>query len=159
MFVVTTPGRWHEPSLPAWVSGVPATPWTIVVQELAAERGMQMGELEAELTLRKKSKASVGTYRQARAGARSPTRELFAELADILGVKPDVFDEYRLILVRDQLDDRVVGLDAAVELLEAIQAATQTAAVAESRRAGEQPSTSDRPKRASGRGRPKAQGA
>ena len=52
-------------------------------------------------------------------GKRRPSARTMAALAEALDVAPTVFAEYRLALARHVLDEEKVGLDEAIENLEA----------------------------------------
>lgn len=52
-------------------------------------------------------------------GTRRASARTMAALAEALEVAPTVFAEYRLALARHVLDERRVGLDQAIEFLEA----------------------------------------
>lgn len=52
-------------------------------------------------------------------GKRRPSARTMAALAEALDVAPTVFAEYRLALARHVLDEQKVGLDEAIENLEA----------------------------------------
>lgn len=137
---------------------MPATPWQEVVRQIVKSRDdLSMGDVDAMVHIRKVPGASSGTYRQAMSRQRAPNVELFELLADILGVEPETFVEYRLLLARRSLDPDAVGLDAALEQLEALEAATRSAARAPARRAAARQSSSrpqkraDRPARGSAR--------
>lgn len=142
-----------------WIARVPQEPFKVRVERLAAERGMTVSELRFAAYDPKAPGTNPNTTASAITGRRPITRPMIEAFARVLRVPPSDFPEYRLMLLREQLDPTPANLDAAVELLEALEAATQTAAVTESRHASGPPSTSDQPRRASARGRPKARGA
>lgn len=64
-----------------------------------------------------------------RSRARYPSPETLEKVAAGLGVEPAIFPEYRLAKAREELDERVVGLDQANERLSRIVAALQQTAV------------------------------
>jgi transcriptional regulator with XRE-family HTH domain len=56
-----------------------------------------------------------------RGRARYPSAATLAALATALGVAPEEFPEYRLAKARERLDERAVGLDAALATLDRVQ--------------------------------------
>ena len=64
-----------------------------------------------------------------RARWRYPSAEALEVLSDALGVDPSEFPEYRLAKARELLDERVNGLDGALETLTQITDALRIAAV------------------------------
>jgi transcriptional regulator with XRE-family HTH domain len=58
------------------------------------------------------------TLRKAVTGERQPTTELLEEVATVLGVPPETFYEYGLLVAQRDFDVSVVGVDEALENLE-----------------------------------------
>ena len=58
-----------------------------------------------------------------RSRARYPSPEMLERAAEALGVDPSVFAEYRLAKAREELDERVAGLDKAVDNLDRVVSA------------------------------------
>ena len=80
-----------------------------------------------------------------------PSPELLVALASALGEDPAIFPEYRLAKAREELDERIVGLDQALDHLERIVTALRqravrqgaTATAQRARRRRERPATPD----------------
>jgi transcriptional regulator with XRE-family HTH domain len=53
--------------------------------------------------------------------SRYPSAATLARVANALQVPPEEFPEYRLALARDRLDDRIVGLEQALETLKTVE--------------------------------------
>ena len=145
-----------------WISGpVTVTPFPERLKQLVAEHGTSISRLYDDVQWTgdgdKPSKAQLDKSMR---GALPVRRETMEMLARHLGLDPaETFVEYRLALARDALDERVVGLQAAAEMLEAIEAATQSEAAASAPRAAPQPPASDRRRAASARARRRARGS
>lgn len=137
---------------------MPIEPFKERVAELARARGMSVAQLRFEAYDADVKGTNPDTTAAILAGRRPLSTAAIEAFARVLEVPPSDFPEYRLLLLRDQLDPAPANLAAAVDLLERIEAATRTAAAAESRRAAEPRSPSAEPKRASGRGSKKARG-
>ncbi len=129
------------------------------VTALATARGMSVAQLRYEAFDSSIKGTNPDTTAAIIAGRRPVSTAAIEALARVLQVAPSDFPEYRLLLLREQLDPAPANLDAAVDLLERIESATRTAAEAESRRAAAPRSPSAAPKRASARGSRKARGA
>lgn len=133
-------------------------PFKAHVERLARDRGMTVSEVRFAAYDPRVPGTNPNTTGSAMAGRRPVTPAMIQAFARVLGVAPSEFPEYRLMLLREQLDPAPGNLDAAVDLLERIEAATQIAA-AGSPPAVAPPSPSARPRSASGRARRKAQGS
>ena len=82
--------------------------------------------------------------------SRYPSAETLEDIAQALGVEPEEFPEYRLAKAREELDDRIVGLDRALATLSALQAAQRQRADQGLAAAAAPPSRSRRRQRATG---------
>lgn len=135
------------------------TPFPDRLKELVLAHGTSISRLYDDAVWEgegpKPSKAQLDKSMRGLLPVRRETMEM---LASALGEPPEVFAEYELAVVREQLDERVVGLDAAYATLEQLRGATLTAARAGSRRAAAPPASSHPPKPAERRGRRTAQG-
>ena len=58
------------------------------------------------------------TLRKAVVGDRAPTVELIEEVSTALGIDPETFFEYGLLLAQRSFDPKVVGVEKALENLE-----------------------------------------
>lgn len=127
------------------LSTVP-TPFPERLKELVAEQGTSIARLYDDATWTgdgpKPSKAQLDKSMRGLLPVRPETVEM---LAAALGVAPETFAEYELAMMREQLDERQVGLDEAYRTLEAIRAATRKAARSGARRASARPASSPKP--------------
>lgn len=104
------------------VQGVPNKPWPQLVDEL--RKGMSQDDLAYEARKHGAPATLTGSWiSQLKKGTRPITIDVFRGLAGALGVPPETFAEYRLAIARDQLDERIVGLDGALANLRELEAA------------------------------------
>lgn len=68
-------------------------------------------------------KLTAGAISQIETGRIRPEPATMRAIAVALGVEPNEWPEYRLAVLRESLDERVVGLDAAVHHAEVIEGA------------------------------------
>lgn len=61
------------------------------------------------------------TFKSVMAGRRAVTPVLIEAVADVLDVEPNEFPEYRLARMRRALDEREVGLQSAVRMLDDVE--------------------------------------
>lgn len=120
------------------------------LEDIAFEGRRALGEDAVSLSLIQK--------RLAPGSDRGPSRELLLTLAAGLGEKPEVFDDYKLLVARDLLDPRRVGLDAAMKNLGDVRDAMRTAARSQTPHATAPPASSGKSKRAGQRAPRKAAG-
>lgn len=121
------------------------------LRRLAKERGISMERIFIEAYDPDARGTSPALMKKVMRGERAITRRAIEGVAAALGVPPEEFPEYRLALARQQLDEREVGLDQALENLCRIEAAMQTRPRRESGRASGPEAASPRPPRAAGR--------
>lgn len=81
---------------------------------------------------------SANQFKKVMRGERTLQPVLIEAVARVLGVKPTEFPEYRLARTRELFDERVVGLDQAVENLEHIIGALRDAGLAPTEREAQQ---------------------
>lgn len=89
-----------------------------LVGRLRAERGMSLEDLAFEARAHAPGGAvslSLIQKRLAPGSDARPSRELLEAIAAALDVDPNEFAEYRLARAREDLDERVVGLEEALE--------------------------------------------
>lgn len=102
-----------------------AEPYWERFQRLKRDNGLSWSDL-----VRASEKASLSTLRAfalapakpgngKRTRDRYPSAETIADVARALGVPPEEFPEYQLAKAREALDERVVGLETALEHFEA----------------------------------------
>lgn len=92
----------------------PIEPFPERVKRLARSQHMSAAAVAHEAWDRKIPGTSVATFNKAMRGKRHPGRKLIEQLAAVLEVDPWEFPEYRLASYRAALDEREVGLDAAI---------------------------------------------
>lgn len=95
-------------------------PFHVVYKRLLLERGITSYALARILRERYGWGSSPATS-QIERGLLVPKLERMRQIAEVLEAKPEVFAEYRLALVREQLDWRAVGLEEAVRALEGLK--------------------------------------
>jgi uncharacterized Zn finger protein len=117
------------------------------VKVLAAERGISVAQVGFQAYDPAVKGTNPDTMKSVMAGRRRPTPVLMEAVARVLDVAPDAFAEYRLALARNQLDEREVGLGAAVAHLERIEAAMRTRPRRPSGRASAPEAASPQPRR------------
>lgn len=131
-----------------------ATDFPTTVKQLAAERGVSVASISFEAYDRNTKGTNPDTMKSVMAGRRAPTPVLMEAIARVLGVDPDVFAEYRLAVARQQLDERVVGLDQALANLERLvppsTPSVRRRAAKAAQRLDDTPPTSRRTRRAAG---------
>lgn len=115
---------------PAWIThGVrgddQAQPFSERLRALAAERGTSVERVGTAAYDPAVEGTSLGMLRKVIGGQRAPNRALIEAVATALSVHPDEFAEYRLLVARESLDERVVGLDAALDQLRRIESALE----------------------------------
>ena len=93
------------------------------VQRLATERGLSTTQVGYLAYSDQQNGTSPSTFQKALRGERPLTISLVEAVADTLGVSPEEFHEYRLAVARRQLDEREVGLEQAIDMLEAVERA------------------------------------
>ena len=100
-----------------------AEDYRVIVTRLRAEKGMSLEDLAFEA----RAHAPKGTVslsliqkRLAPGSTAQPSPELLAALARSLDVDPAIFPEYRLAKASEELDEKVVGLDQALDHLDRI---------------------------------------
>lgn len=105
-------------------------PWRERFARLRAERGghpLEDLHYAARQRLEARGQRAVSLSllqkRLAPSSDKAPTPDLLRTLAAAVDVEPETFDEYRLALARDSLDETIVGLPAALEQLSAIDGA------------------------------------
>lgn len=125
-------GLVRMPSVDPSVDAAPARPRAfraVVVGELVA-RGISVAELAAAVACRAEGAgvsrpralaAHLEAHLTGRTGAPPPL--VMSLAARTLGIAPERFAEYRLAQAREALDERNVGLEAALERLAAVEAA------------------------------------
>jgi hypothetical protein len=118
------------------------------VKDLAAERGISVAQVGFQAYDPNVKGTNPDTMKSVMAGRRHPTPVLMEAVARVLSVSPDVFGEYRLALARAQMDEREVGLAAALANLERIEAAMRTRPRRAARRASVPEEASPQPRRA-----------
>ena len=134
---------------------VPTEPYYERLRRLRNERGLSQPEL-----FKRVDGVSIDSIRILErspdrvARVRYPSAKTLAALAEGLDVPPEEFPEYELARARELLDERVVGLDVALENLRRWQAAQPAqAARALDAGAGPKASTRRRPPATGGAGR------
>lgn len=107
-------------------------PYYVLLPKLREKRGLSQPRLYRETegvsldTIRALEKPpSQAQENGRRSRARYPSPRTLEALAKALDVEPTVFAEYRLARFRDQLDERVAGLDEAMRRLKEIEAALE----------------------------------
>lgn len=109
----------------------PLMPFAARVQALVDRRGMslnRLGNLAWDGVAR--SGTSPETLKRVRAGERTLHPQLVRAVAQALDppVEPELFPEYRLAMARQLFDERLIGLDQALENLRMLDAALALAA-------------------------------
>ena len=102
-----------------------------ITTRLRVERGMTMEDLAFEARRHAPSGAvslSLIQKRLAPGSAATPSSGMLQALAAALGVPPETYPEYRLAIARRALDEREVGLEAALATLSAIEDALAASA-------------------------------
>jgi len=98
-------------------------PFHARVKRLASEQGLsvsKVGYLAYDPDIKG---TNPDTFKSVMAGRRRVTIPLIEAVAGALGVPANVFPEYRLAQARRRLDEREVGLEEAVAMLEAVEQA------------------------------------
>lgn len=95
-------------------------PFKVALKELRLKRGLSQENLAFE-TQRHGAGVSTAAVRVYEAGRSRPGRAVYEAIAKALGVAPEEFPEYRLAVMREALDESVVGLEAALEMLALIE--------------------------------------
>ena len=90
-----------------------------ILPELRKERGWSRERLAHSAYAVDREGTSAAQIAAIERGKRRPSARTMVALAEALEVAPTVFAEYRLALARHVLDERKVGLDRAIEHLEA----------------------------------------
>lgn len=99
-----------------------------MADQLRADREMSQDDLAYEARKYGAPSALTGSYISAiKKGRRPLSIEVLGGLAGALEVEPETFAEYRLAQARQQLDERQVGLEQAVENLRRLEAAEAAA--------------------------------
>lgn len=96
-----------------------ADPFHVVFTRLLAEREMTPFAV-TRATKERFDWGSAQTIASAARGELVPSREGMERIAAVLEVDPAVFGEYRLAVVREQLDWREVGLAKALKTLDGL---------------------------------------
>jgi hypothetical protein len=104
------------------VSATPE-PFAQLVKRLAKERGVPVNEVGLRAWNPEIKGTKPDTFRSVMAGRRPVTIVLAEAVAGVLGVPPEDFGEYRLAVLRRQLDEREVGLEQALTMLAEIEEA------------------------------------
>lgn len=94
-------------------------PFPEIVRRLAFEKRMTSSRVCTMATVASHGDVSNHTIASAINGRRHPNIEVMVAVAEALDVPPDTFPEYQLALARRELDEREVGLAAAMKALEA----------------------------------------
>jgi transcriptional regulator with XRE-family HTH domain len=102
---------------------VPAEDFAARVKRLAAQRKTSVAQVGYDAHDRNVRGTNPDTFKSAMAGRRHPSKVLIEHVAAVLGVPPEEFEEYRLALAREQLDERERPLDEALANLELFDAA------------------------------------
>lgn len=92
-------------------------PFRELLPLLRAQRGWSREALSHRAFQADEEGTSVAQITAIERGARYPSAKTIAALAAALEIPPETFAEYRLAKAREQLDERVVGLEQAVENL------------------------------------------
>lgn len=93
-------------------------PFVDAVRSLAADQGKPLEHVMIDAWAPDVRGTSSGLFRKAMRGERRPTPALMEAVAGALGVEPTCFAEYRLALARLALDEREVGVPAALAALD-----------------------------------------
>lgn len=103
-------------------------PFPEQLRHLAEQSGRSVGGVAYQAYSPDGRGTSPDTLRKVMAGKRKLNDALIEAVAEVLGVPPEVFVEYRLSKLRQSLDESVVGFSEAVARLELIEAALNVAA-------------------------------
>lgn len=141
-------------------------PFAVRIKELVSEHGTSISRLyDDAVWAGPGKKPSKGQLDKSMTGHLRVRRDVMDMLTAALSddaqqVDPyDEFAEYQLAVARDQLDERVVGLDAATANLKAFLRATRSSAKVPGRRTAERQESSQKPTQASPPGRATKRGA
>jgi transcriptional regulator with XRE-family HTH domain len=105
------------------VDAADAEPFASALRRLREDRGWSRERLSHEAFAIDAKGSSVAQIVAIESGKRHPSEETMASLSEALDVDPMLFPEYRLARVRGLLDERRVGLEAALENLRRLEAA------------------------------------
>lgn len=130
------------------MTGPGLEPFPARLRRLRQDRGWSRSTLSRKTVDYDGRGLAEATVKAVEVGTNRPGPDTIVALAHALGVAPEEFPEYRLALARQQLDEREVGLDQAVEALTQIEAALQRPRKVAAREA-EQAEASPEPSRAS----------
>jgi|GEM_PF-2202600 len=97
----------------------------VIVRRLRAERDLSIENLALQAQIKEQEGPSVSYLGRLERGERPPTVAAMEAIAAVLDVSPAEFPEYRLAMARRLLDERAVGLGAALENYEAMVASME----------------------------------
>jgi transcriptional regulator with XRE-family HTH domain len=106
---------------------VPMEPYWQRIRRLRLERGLSQAQLYREAenvsmeTIRALEADPEGDTKAKRRRSRRPSTTTLERVCKPLRTSPEVFPEYQLALARDQLDERVVGLERAMATLKTVK--------------------------------------